>query len=143
MRIKVICVLILIGLLTCGCSKKVYTACTNQPLEEVVSIELLDMHNNESVLYTMSESEIPSFWEELMTIEFHRCFNDPTTEYGILAIRITYKDGSFDIIGTDINGYYDSEGKGLRTGWFYVADKNDYIRLFSQYIEQSLLPSIG
>ena len=143
MRKRVICILLFICIAFCGCERKVYSACINHPLDKVANIELLDTHDHKkTVIYTLSESEIPLFLDRLLEIEFYRCFNDPPTDLGILAIRITYNDGYYDEIGTDINGYYNAEGDGQRAGWYYVGDRADFTTLFSCYVEESTLPTI-
>ena len=138
MRKQVICICLFFSLLICGCNPKVYSACINHPIEEIASVELLDtQYASEKSLYTLSEDEIPLFIERLLEIEFYKCFSDPPTELGILAIKITYNDGFYDIIGTDINGYYDANGNPMSAGWFSVADKTDFIALFSYYIDST------
>ena len=120
-----------------------YPPCLNQPLSNISSIELLDTHNNDfTVLYTLSESEIPSFCEQLMSLEFGRVHSTPSPVPGILAVRITYDDGNADIIGNLINEYYDSAGDSLPTKMYYLHDVNDFVMLFSQYVDESLLPKI-
>lgn len=137
-------ILIIIGIMISGCSNRTYSACVNQPIDAVTKIELLDTHGDkEVILYTLKDSEIRSFWTEFMNLGFNRYFNDPATEYGVLSVRITYTDGYTDIIGTDINGYYDISGKSMQVGWYYLSDINDYISLFAHYVDESALPTMN
>lgn len=141
MKKRVVILISILIMLMCGCSKKTYPARVNQSLENVVKIELLDTRGNEKVvLYTLADSEVASFWEELMSLKFGRYFSDPATEYGVLSVRIYYSDDHIDIIGTEINGYYSPSGESLRTGWYYAINREDFTALFSQYVDESMLP---
>lgn len=135
-------ILIIISIALCGCMPKAYSACLNQPMEEVSRIELCNTQNGEAViLYTLKESEVKNFWSELTDLEFRRYHNDPATEYGALAVKIYYANGYVDIIGTEINGYYSPTGRSMPVGWFYLSDENDFVTLFEQYIKISQSPS--
>ena len=123
-----ICVLLLT--LLCGCIRKDYPPCANQPLENVASIELLE---NQEVVYTLTESKFEAFLTDFMAIRFHRYFNDPPTEYGALAVKITYADGYYDIIGQQVNWYFTPSGKGAKTKVYYAANHEDFIPLFANY----------
>lgn len=138
---KTAVIILIVGLLLSGC-QTIYPAPVHQPVENVAKIELLDTHLHDVVvLYTLNESEIPEFWEKLTALEFGRYINDPSTIYGILAVKIYYRDGYVDIIGADINDYNNPSGKSIaRDGWYYVKDRNDYVELFAQYVDASLLP---
>lgn len=132
-------IIIVLLLFASGCSMKSYTAKLNQPQENVLRIELLDTHgNNEVLLYTIADSEINDFWDKMMDLLFGKYFNDPATEYGLLAIRIYYLDGHIDMIGTQINGYYSPSGESLPTGWYYALDESEFISLFQQYVDIDL-----
>lgn len=139
MKRKRIVVTMIFLLILCGCGRKTYSACVNQPIENVASIELLDTKDDEeTVLYTLSDSEYASFWSQFKQISFSKYYNDPPTQYGILAVKITYSDGCVDIIGTDINCYYNAAGKGMRTGWYCAVNDGDFVSLFEQYIDASV-----
>jgi len=136
MKRRRVVIIVIVLLMLCGCVPKIYPPCLTQPLENVKSIELLDTKDyQETVLYTLTDEEYAPFWSKLLQIPFGRCFNDPPTWHGILAVRIIYSDGCIDILGTDINSSYDAAGKPMRTGWFYLQDEDDFVALFSQYIE--------
>ena len=127
---KKILVFVLLLTLLCGCSLKEYPPCTNQPLVNVASIELLE---NQEVVYTLTEAEFEAFWADFMAIRFHRFFNDPPTEYGDLAVKITYVNGYYDIIGQEVNWYFTPTGKGAKTKVYYAVDKEDFALLFANY----------
>lgn len=135
-------ILIIMSIALCGCTPKAYSACLNQPMEEVSRIELHNTQNGEDViLYTIKESEVDNFWSELADLEFHRYHNDPATEYGALAVKIYYANGYVDIIGTEINGYYSPTGESMPVGWYYLSNQNDFVTLFGRYVNISQLPS--
>lgn len=136
-------ILIILTIVLCGCAPKAYTACLNQSLEAVSKIELYGTKDDKHILlYTLKESEVDTFLSELEALEFHRYHNDPATDYGALSIKIHYSNGYTDIIGTELNGYYSPTGESVPVGWYYLSDRNDFITLFSQYIEDSQLPSM-
>ena len=118
--------------LLCGCTMKEYPPCANQPLENVVSIEFLE---NQEFVCTLPESELEAFWADFMAIKFHRFINDPPTEYGELAVKITYADGYYDIIGQNVNWYFAPTGKGVKTKVYYAVNKEDFVTLFADYLE--------
>ena len=132
---------LILFMLMCGCSRNEYSACVNQPFENVFSIELLDTHDNKNeVMYVLTDAEFEGFWSEFMTIKFHRFFNDPPTEYGILAVKITYLDGYYDIIGPDVNWYFNPSGKGAKTKVYYALNEDDFVYLFLKYVGEAQLP---
>ena len=137
-------ILFILTFALCGCMPKSYTACLNQPLEEVSKIELYDTQDDKNILlYTLKESELNDFWSELTALEFHRYHNDPASEYGALAIKIYYFNGYTDIIGTEINGYYSPTGESIPVGWYYLSERNDFVTLFARSVEASRLPGMA
>lgn len=140
---RILCVILLVCLFLCGCEKEICKAQVQQPLENVVSIELLNSEDNKElvVLYTLDPSEHDAFLDEFMEISFEPNGPPPSTDYGPLAVRLTYQDGYCDIIGLNANWYLDSNGEkvgGLY--WYRVVDVDDYYTLFSKYVSEDLLP---
>ena len=134
-------ILIILTVVLCGCVPKSHTACLNQSLEAVSKIELYGTKDDKHILlYTLKESEVAVFWSEVEAFEFHRYHNDPATAYGALFVKIYYSNGYTDIIGTEINGYYSPTGESVPVGWYYLADRNDFVFLFGRYIEDFMLP---
>ena len=127
---KIIPCLLLV--LLCGCTRKDCPPCVNQPPENVASIELLE---NMEVICTLPESEFEAFWVDFMAIKFHRFLSDPPTEYGDRAVKITYADGYYDIIGQNVNWYFTPTGKGAKTKVYYAVNKEDFVTLFATYTE--------
>jgi len=141
MKKLIIFLLTLVLPLSCCSIFKPQPPCVSQTLENVVSIELLDTDNyEENVLYTLTENEFADFWIQFTNLEFTRLINDPPTYFGKLAVKITYADGGSDIFGIRINDCKDAKGNSIRTGWYSLINDEDYISLFSQYIDPSLLP---
>ena len=110
----------------------------HQALSEVVRIELLDtsesfLHNDQSdVLRVLDESEYADFWSKLESVEFTPYYSDPSTTYGDWAVRIYYRDGSFDTIGLLGSAYYVSgEGQTQHEAWYYVENEQTFLDLFS------------
>lgn len=108
-----------------------------------MQIELLDTHTFERItLYTLDGSEIPDFLLQLDSMTFRRYVNDPQTHDGLLAVKITYQNGDYDILGTASNGYYTPEGNEITYhAFYYLENEKMYIDLFSQYVDPSLLPA--
>lgn len=139
-KFLVICLAIL---LFCGCKKQVYYAQVNQPLENIVSIELLDSQDDNEliVLYTLQETEHQTFLNEFMSFHFQANGTPPSTSYGPLAVQIHYKDGYSDIIGLNSNWYLDASGNKVGGHyWYSLIDVDDYYTLFAQYVDVTVLP---
>lgn len=125
-----------------------------QPLANVSSIELLDTSqysiystelfdipdNSDIILYKVPSEDFNSFWQQFVLIEFAKVSNDPSTDFGSLSVKITYNDGSIDIIGASINFSRSATGNRIKTGWYCIRNYNDYLELFSQYVDDNLLP---
>ena len=115
----------------------------HQSHEHISKIELLDTHTHDEVLlYTLEDSEIAEFINKLDSVVFHRYVNDPQTHYGAVAVKITYQDGWYDILGMHINRYCTPEGKNTAAdGWYYLSNKEDFITIFSQYVDEEKVPT--
>ena len=123
-------------------SVKKYAPPLHQSQDEIVRIELLDTHTySEDSLYILQDSEIQDFLVRLESVKFKRYISDPQHHYGILAIKIVYRNGYYDILGMVINSYCTPDRENLATdGWYYVSNQEDLVNLFSQYIDASCLP---
>lgn len=123
-------------------AQKEYAPPLQQSQKEIVQIELLDTHTFERIpLYTLEESEIPGFLLQLDSMVFRRYVNTPQTHDGILAVKITYRNGYCDILGTDSNSYCTPDGDEItHDAFYYLKNEKAFIELFSQYIDPSLLP---
>lgn len=123
-------------------SSQKYTPPLHQQQNEIVRIELLDTHTySEESLYVLQDSEIQDFLVQLHSIKFKRYINDPAHHYGVIAVKIVYQNGYYDILGLAINSYRTPDGKNIATdGWYYISNQKDLVNLFSQYIDVSLLP---
>ena len=141
---KRILIIVILCTMVCGCMAKSYHVSLHQEIGDVVEIELLDTSGDEAVvLYALDQTEFQDFWDKLHTLSFLRYYNDPSTEYGPLSIRIRYSNDYVDFIGCDINGYYSPDGTNeARDGWYCVEDRNDFIVLFAQYISETVLPIV-
>ena len=141
---KRILIIIILCAMVCGCMAKPYQVRLHQEISNVVGIELLDTSgDNTVVLYVLDQTEFQNFWDKLHTLSFLRYYNDPSTEYGPLSIRIQYSNGYVDIIGCDINGYYSPDGNNeAQDGWYCIENRNDFVVLFAQYIDKADLPII-
>ena len=118
------------------CLFRQYPAPLNQPAEEVVRIELIDdRFHNESVVCTVGDAEIEEFMERVNALKFMQYVNDPPTENGYYQIRIHYRDGYYDILGSDINSYCTAEGESARgiSGWFCPDDRDAFLALIEAY----------
>ncbi|MBQ8830567.1 MAG: hypothetical protein IJ017_03100 [Oscillospiraceae bacterium] len=133
-------------ILVSGCGLSTYPPPVSQPFENVISIELLDMHEydpnieetTEIILYTISEDELNLFWSRFMSMKFRGYINDPARQYGILAVRITYNDGCIDIFGADMSSFTNSDGTQNST--VHADDRDDLRNLFAQYVDENELP---
>lgn len=130
-------IILLMCVALCGCMNETYSVQVHQELDDVVKIELLDTaHGESAVLHTLDPAEYQTFWNDLHTLRFLRYYNDPSTEYGPLSIRILYTNGYIDVIGCDINGYFAPNGENeAHDGWYCVEDREDFAELFAKYMD--------
>lgn len=140
-------ILVLI-LLLCGCEPESVQYPLRQPSESIQTIELLkDMRDisdidkpvDFSVLYSVPEAEIMDFIEAFSELRCAKSFGDCPTEFGVLAIRITYDNGDVEIVGTDNNGYFTATKSKYGT---YYFDKEEFYNFFARYVDESTLPDI-
>lgn len=120
---------------------KAFDIPVHQPVENIISIELLDTSRSEYVvLKVLDDTEISDFMDTFMSMKAGRYVNDPPTEYGILTVKICYADGAADYIGCDLNQYFLPSGEEKGAGWYYVGEE-EMIDLFAQYVDENLLPA--
>lgn len=111
-----------------------------QPAHNISEIILLDTSSGEErPLHIIPEEERETFASELMQIQAGRYVNDPSMEYGALAVKICYEDGACDIVGVARVSSFLPSGEETGKGWYYVKEA-DLVSLFSKYVDPDILP---
>lgn len=111
----------------------------HQPAENVRKIEIFDTSlKTEKLLYTLDETEIPAFMDQLQELKAGKFVNDPILEYGIVAVRITYADGYADTLGPEHCDYLSPSGEDKARGWYYM-DEDLFLELIARYVDSSLI----
>lgn len=135
MKKILVCVLALLLLGTStGCTQNITL---HQSKSDIVRIDLVYSPFGENeVLYTLSNDEISTFWEKLMTLKLHKA-SSPQNIGGTLSIQIIYADTSVEILGTASVGYLPQKAPMEHDGWYYIM-YDDLYALFSEYIDFSI-----
>ena len=139
-----------ISLLLCACfTRGPYPAPVSESLENIEKIDLLDgsgvdrKFSNDSykevVIYSLEDNEIPAFIKGLVEILFYKPNLEPSRHLGEIAVRIYYKDGTSDLIGSNCHYYLDAESEIIKLGVAF-PDEEAFYALFSQFVDSQLLP---
>lgn len=127
MKRLVICILLL-ALILSGCVRRVPPSLV-QPEDQVVSIEILDVYRwhehtpgdplPEGILEVVCEiSNHEEILNALHQLPRYRPLGDPLLGFHGHTIRITYQDGSFEMIGEACSYYETPDGE-----WHYKHDR--------------------
>lgn len=113
-----------------------------QNTENIAQIELRKQEDpyieETEVLLVLPEEDWVTFIDKLTSMECERPFGDGVgSTYGSLSVWITYKDGCQEVIGVDMNFYFTEDERLYGSQMF---DIDDFRNLFSQYVDEALLP---
>ena len=135
--------------LLCSCMERgPYSAPLNQPIDEILKVDLVDGRNEYELFYsesyantvicTLDSEQMDVFLEGLLTVEFFVPSLEPSRHLGELAARVYYKNGNSDIIGSNCCYYVDSNFKILDRGTYY-PNKESFYTLFGRFIDTELM----
>lgn len=115
-----------------GCTGKTYEFKKN--IDEIKSIEIVSAENslNYTLTKTLSETERNVFIKKFQTISFFSYFGGDPMSVGGDAVKITYKDGDYEII---CNYWAEYVKKGEV---YYVrknCDKNKFNELIYSFLD--------
>ncbi len=150
MKSKILMLLLLLYLLfvtVTGCSKIPCAEYLKQPTENIVEINLVFEQDFEKryVLHTFTDEE-PNALDDFLekALELSMCkHREPVAPIGYLAIDISYKDGSVQVLGSDSCKYtsaHDPDNVEFDS-WHYMSYSAMH-ELFSQYIDKDVLSSM-
>ena len=128
-----------------GCQDSVAQFPMHQPTDNISKIELLENVApigepiEFSVVFEIPKESYDEFIDLLLSMECSKAFGDRPTEFGVLAIRITYTNGDIEMIGHANNAYFTANRDYYGAYYFYYED---FKELFSHYVDKSLLPDI-
>lgn len=143
---KTLVILILLITILPGCSDTVVQFPMHQSTENIIKIELLkdiapiSEPIEFSVLYEIPEESFGEFIDLFSNMPCRKGFLDCPTEFGVLAIRITYINGDIEMIGHGNNAYFTDDQDYYGT---YYFSYDDFRELFSHYVDETLLPELG
>lgn len=123
-------------------SGQVFPVPVHQNIEEIQKVRLLDssQHTPEE-LRSFDGEEINGFMERLLAMKAGQYVNDPPTELGPLTVKIDYKDGAVDYIGSDLCQYMTASGVEKSRGWYYIG-REAMEDLFLKYVDAGDLPDL-
>ena len=142
----VIVIVVLLGSILTGCYSRVGSFPLRQSVENMSKIELLmdftpvGEGTEFTVLQEISKENHETFINELLGLECRKVFGDMPTDFGVIAIRITYVDGNIEMIGHGNNAYF-TEDRNYYGAYYFQYE--DFKELFSHYVDESLLPEVG
>ena len=138
-------IILFIGILLVGCQRGVQKVSLRQTKEEIVCIELMYdespyLSDDREILYTLADNEIDSFVKALCDLEVKKHWS-PSGGLGRIFVRISYKDGSQELIGVSAIMYIAVTGEMEADDW-HSADYNGILELFSKYVGETKMPSL-
>ena len=116
----------------------------NQTQSDIERIELMysdkadDWLKDKTVAAVLTGYEAEILWDELQEMGVKHYHNPSPHYFGKLAISIYYKDGNYDVLGTEMCGYYCEDL--LYPKSYYYLDNEETRELFSRYMDVNLLP---
>lgn len=118
------------------------------PLEDIVSVELLYNHNgsngdrtdesNIQIIRELSKEEIPAFMKKVYALETKR-YNPPLWGWGCYIARVTYCNGDVEMLGS-LNIEYIAAGMEPTGTSAYFFTNNGFTNVFSDYIDTTEYP---
>lgn len=116
-------------------------------MESIVNIQLMQRISEESgdpseykPLRELSTNEIPSFMNEIYSLETQRGGSPPRWGYGEYIAKITYTNGDVEIFGSYCIEFIPSGEEQSGVGAYYFADEKAFLNLFQQYMSSSRMP---
>ena len=121
----IIILMSLLMFLLSGCNKTDFPFI--QPTRDIVKIELV-IYNYPSdeitVIKELSNDEFTSFIRDFKNMDCFLCLGDPETMWTSEGIKITYKNGDYQIINANSEArYYSEEDKLKREGLYFFNDE--------------------
>lgn len=137
MRKRLICLVmfLLVAIIMVGCTEESYEL--RQSTDKIVSIEIIvaESKNEYTIIKELSDSEIRSFTEALGSIRFRSYYGTPRPISGN-AIKITYKDGNYELICANTAEY-------MKDGYiFYIVlycDEAEFDDFLAKYVDKDAL----
>lgn len=126
-----VALLLLVLLALTGCSGKPYEF--KKSVDEIKTIEIVWAEDSldYTVRKTLSESEKEEFLEQFLELEFDRyLFGDPSSVHGD-AVKITYKNGDYEIICHHWAEYVKNGKAGFL--WKNCEDDEDFNNLLKKF----------
>lgn len=114
----------------------------SNPLENIVSIELLINSNDvgkaevDKLIFqkSLSTEEIESFMEEIYELETRRCY-PPMWGWGEYIARVTYSNGDIEMLGSGNIEYIESGSFATGDGPYAFWGYGIYEEVFLRYLD--------
>ncbi len=132
-KVLAILFLLLFAFTLTACSTS-HTYSFMQNTSEIVEIEIGEINNEDTftATYVLSESEMSTFISDFEKIEFHTYrLGDPSFLNGT-TIKITYKNGDYELIAFNWAEQYSADNNSPSWNW-NNCDKDDFQKLIDKY----------
>lgn len=142
---KKLCIILLMSILLCGCFKMSETYQFSNPLEEIVSIELIHNRSNNGrginpddyfPIKTLGEKEVHDFMSEVYSLPTRTVGTPPPFGYGEYIAKVTYTNGDIEMLNTNNIEFIPSGSNPTGVGeYFFVG--NDFEELILRYSDEN------
>ena len=117
-----------------------------QPIKNIIKIEYVIVGERKNpdnlplskvphelkIVSELSNYKINDFIKDLVKVEFHYIYTDPVTiEKGELAVKISYKNGDYELISANSQAKYVNEN--YKSTGRYSFDNNQFQGLLDKY----------
>ena len=112
-----------------------------QTVNEVAEIEICQLTVDDEIipLKSLNQNEISAIWTDIKALDCEYSLIDYPRTYGPLIIRITYKDGSGEILGCMNTGHFEKDGEWHFT--CYSFKSADLHGMLEKYVDPEVLYS--
>lgn len=147
MRYKLIPVIIVLIILSAGCHIQYDFL---QSTAEIASVEIVEIgtisgwdEQKQTCLIDQSVigrvQDIPSFLEEFCAVQCTLIFSDPKgVEEGDVAVKVTYANGDYELIGRGGQAKYKSGELGYGLG-YRCFDEEQFHTCIAKYIDDTIM----
>lgn len=122
----------------CSCTAPAHHYELQKSFEDIAKVDIFDnaVHSNNIAdlvwIKTIEKSEYTELLGQIIQLDCYIPFNDPPDYFGDYVLRITYLDGSYELIGSTNSIYFPHNGK---TKFYYYRFPDNFNVLVSQYLD--------
>lgn len=128
MKNTFIIVAIILCLVSCGANERYSFAQSSDNIYEMYVVEINHDEETETILTQITEPK--SAITQIQGLDCKEYWNDPCITLGGIALKVYYKDGSYEIITSSCNIYCTGEKKNYGREYF---NKDDFDAVLLSY----------